>query len=214
MGELFFMSIFDIIARKHVVTTKIPLKKSIELSVLRGSISTTIQQHQLPHQSPTHFSEPLFPQSTCNDGVRLDDSDVSIQDIDHYQNDDDDDNSCLQLEYPSQEWQTWEFHVVFSPIWDSFVLYFNVWDSTGTPLNLLTLCKYDQKLTKYLFGDLAISQEDHPVLSIPFYYLHPCQTNNFINEVIESSGKVFFFINVDFISKFIQLIIYMFACIM
>ncbi|KAI9277197.1 autophagocytosis associated protein [Phascolomyces articulosus] len=92
---------------------------------------------------------------------------------------------------------TVEYHIVYSPGYQVPVLYFNGYDAgkkKRTPLSLkegtaLSLDElYQWIISKEMQQSLqhgnrlsqqgSISQEDHPILGFPFYYIHPCETQS------------------------------------
>ncbi|KAI9357361.1 hypothetical protein DFJ73DRAFT_821554 [Zopfochytrium polystomum] len=70
---------------------------------------------------------------------------------------------------------SWEFHAVYSKVWGAPVLYFNCYDESGTVLPL--------RLSPSATETPVISQQDHPHLGLPFYYLHPCTTREFLDSL-------------------------------
>lgn len=78
----------------------------------------------------------------------------------------------------------YEYHVVYSNTYSVPVLYFNAYKLDG---RLLT---WDE-----VWGDLPphyqnseirstfLTQNDHPVLGVPFYFIHPCETAKLMGEL-------------------------------
>ncbi|KAF9579199.1 hypothetical protein BGW38_004634, partial [Lunasporangiospora selenospora] len=73
------------------------------------------------------------------------------------------------------------YHIVYSPSFQVPVLYFNACRSNGLilPLEQIyeSLVPNDWRTGVRNAGlSGGISQQDHPVLNVPFFYLHPCET--------------------------------------
>lgn len=78
----------------------------------------------------------------------------------------------------------WEYHVIYSPSYQSPVLYFNAWHPNGQLLSLdevistVVACFRDE-ISRNKWS--ALTQQEHPFLRVPFYYLHPCKTKDLPN---------------------------------
>ena len=70
-----------------------------------------------------------------------------------------------------------ECHVVYSDIWSCPVFYFNASHASAT-----LSCQELFQLVHSPSDSIVISQTYHPVLNIPFYYLHPCQTSSVLKD--------------------------------
>ncbi|KAF0528298.1 Ubiquitin-like-conjugating enzyme ATG10 [Gigaspora margarita] len=88
----------------------------------------------------------------------------------------------------SDEYFTVDYHIIYSTSYKVPVLYFNAYNSDGTLLtndeiysNLVHPLKHNDIKTAGFNG--AISQQDHPTLLIPFYYLHPCETATLMTSI-------------------------------
>ncbi|OQR84529.1 hypothetical protein ACHHYP_13276 [Achlya hypogyna] len=70
-----------------------------------------------------------------------------------------------------------EYHVVYSPTYEAPVLYVYAALPDGTPLSTDALQTHLQRtLSVHGPAPHLISQDEHPVLGTPSYYLHPCET--------------------------------------
>lgn len=88
-----------------------------------------------------------------------------------------------------------EFNIVYSTSYGVPVLYFNVYSPEGSLLLLHQVIELlsntnanfnCSQIDKWTF----ITQGEHPFLGIPFFYLHPCKTGEFMAQVFESTqGK-------------------------
>lgn len=71
----------------------------------------------------------------------------------------------------------WEYHILYSTSYSVPVLYFNVRNTAGKLLplgdvwNILNVSKEELK-DKWTF----VSQQEHPILLRPYFYLHPCKS--------------------------------------
>ncbi|TPX36909.1 hypothetical protein SmJEL517_g00875 [Synchytrium microbalum] len=76
----------------------------------------------------------------------------------------------------------WQFHVCYSPSWRSPVLYFIKDGPSYNPLHIML--DIEERLSGSDVGRFAkVSQQDHPHLNIPFFYLHPCGTSQHMGDV-------------------------------
>eukprot|EP01090_Pellita_catalonica_P022229 TRINITY_DN8560_c0_g1_i1.p1 TRINITY_DN8560_c0_g1~~TRINITY_DN8560_c0_g1_i1.p1 ORF type:complete len:216 (+),score=20.53 TRINITY_DN8560_c0_g1_i1:447-1094(+) len=87
----------------------------------------------------------------------------------------------------------YEYHIIYSPSFSVPVLYFNVTKKDGTLLEwkqILEDLKIAIKDNKFINAAAAgsVSQTDHPLLCVPFFHLHPCETANMMKEAVASAG--------------------------
>jgi len=94
---------------------------------------------------------------------------------------DTDDEAALSL--PMADTVTAEYHVLYSPTYRVPVLYFNAYYADGSPLprteleqHVFSSIHVDALKKSSLIHQGAISQHDHPLLNLPFYFIHPCDT--------------------------------------
>ncbi|XP_034231295.1 ubiquitin-like-conjugating enzyme ATG10 isoform X2 [Thrips palmi] len=91
------------------------------------------------------------------------------------------DNHIAEELNGSQQECTWEYHILYSPSYATPVLFFNVFTSDGHLVPLESLWKGGtQGALQHLRWE-ALSQQEHPVLRRPYYYLHPCKTAELLN---------------------------------
>ncbi|PKC70599.1 hypothetical protein RhiirA1_339031, partial [Rhizophagus irregularis] len=88
------------------------------------------------------------------------------------------------------EYFTVDYHIIYSASYKVPVLYFNAYH--GTPLTndeiyscLVEPSRLEDIKTAGFHG--GISQQDHPTLLIPFYYLHPCETATLMKSIVNTS---------------------------
>ncbi|KAG9305555.1 hypothetical protein G9A89_003618 [Geosiphon pyriformis] len=81
-----------------------------------------------------------------------------------------------------------DYHILYSSSYKVPVLYFNAYRSDGSILtldqiytNLIEPSRLDDLRTAGFNGGL--SQQDHPTLMLPFYFLHPCETASLMKTV-------------------------------
>ncbi|CAG8708898.1 10789_t:CDS:2, partial [Cetraspora pellucida] len=92
----------------------------------------------------------------------------------------------------SEGYFTVDYHIIYSTSYKVPVLYFNAYNSDGTLLtndeiysNLVHPLKQNDIKSAGFHG--AISQQDHPTLLLPFYYLHPCETATLMTSIVSDS---------------------------
>ncbi|RUS31011.1 autophagocytosis associated protein [Jimgerdemannia flammicorona] len=89
-----------------------------------------------------------------------------------------------------------DYHIVYSSSYQVPVLYFNAFYSDGTPLPLCDLYAHLVPTTYHshliaatsISHQGSISQQDHPVLGIPYFYVHPCETSTLMTAVKAFKG--------------------------
>jgi len=86
----------------------------------------------------------------------------------------------IEQKLVEQDIYTFTFHVVYSESYSVPVLYLNVSKSNGSLLTHDELYSYFN-LSKLLKGqdsvyDLVMTQQEHPLLFKPFYFVHPCRS--------------------------------------
>ncbi|CAG8503140.1 13276_t:CDS:2, partial [Acaulospora colombiana] len=106
----------------------------------------------------------------------------------------DDDPSVLSTLSSSEEYLTVDYHVIYSTSYKVPVLYFNVYYDDGTPLkideiysNLVQPSRFEDIKPAGFYG--GISQQDHPTLLIPFYFLHPCETATLMRTIVGTNAN-------------------------
>lgn len=86
----------------------------------------------------------------------------------------------------------WEYHILYSTSYSVPLLYFNVRNVSGKLLpledvwNILNVPKEELK-DKWSF----VSQQEHPILLRPYFYLHPCKSFEFFKVCENSSVNPF-----------------------
>ncbi|KAI8643251.1 autophagocytosis associated protein [Parasitella parasitica] len=85
----------------------------------------------------------------------------------------DDDEGCIAQE--SAEIVQLEHHVVYSSSYQVPVIYFTASFSDGSPLSYQEIFQY---VVPNLYQDAVITQNDHPILGVPYWYVHPCDTRS------------------------------------
>ncbi|KAI9104421.1 hypothetical protein DFS34DRAFT_193576 [Phlyctochytrium arcticum] len=104
----------------------------------------------------------------------------------------DDDPASLPVQPSSTT--TLTIHIAYSPTYSCPYLLFQAHDAAG---QVLTLEEIENCFplfnvptpTAETLGTPSISLQDHPILNIPFWTLHPCQTAAWTSEVVQSLGE-------------------------
>ncbi|XP_042308412.1 ubiquitin-like-conjugating enzyme ATG10 isoform X5 [Sceloporus undulatus] len=86
----------------------------------------------------------------------------------------------------------YEYHVLYSCSYQAPVLYFQACFLDGKPLTLDEIWKnvhecYKEHLWQGPWD--TVTQQEHPLLGQPFFFLHPCRTNEFMASVLSGSHK-------------------------
>jgi len=80
----------------------------------------------------------------------------------------------------------WDFSIVYSETYRAPVLYFRVQNLEGSPCGrskVLDLLPSQAIIDSWDF----VSQEEHPFLGIPYFFLHPCQASTRLSLVMMGS---------------------------
>ncbi|CAK4067911.1 unnamed protein product [Aphanomyces euteiches] len=81
---------------------------------------------------------------------------------------------------------SYEFHIVYSPIYRLPVLFLQGSHLDGTPL---TTSQVQAHLSQqFIDGTKFVSQDEHPVLGVPFYFVHPCETSACLSLLLENQA--------------------------
>ncbi|CAO3618307.1 unnamed protein product [Cunninghamella echinulata] len=82
------------------------------------------------------------------------------------------------------------YHILYSPTYQVPVLYFNAQHMDGSTLSLEEIYEYiipdtykKELKTSPINVYGSISQADHPLNGAPFWYIHPCQTQNMLQSI-------------------------------
>eukprot|EP00741_Cyanophora_paradoxa_P001527 tig00000492_g1478.t1 len=99
------------------------------------------------------------------------------------------DSSCLRLpDEPAGEAYVYEHHVVFSPSYSVPVLYFRASRSDGSPLTAEEVwANIPHRFRADSAGAAVVSQNEHPVLGSPFFFMHPCGTADLMAALLRPS---------------------------
>ncbi|KAF9350928.1 E2-like conjugating enzyme atg10 [Mortierella sp. NVP85] len=144
---------------------------------LQGYLSMTQLVHsQQPLQRPQTAPRSI----DTEDQQQLDDLEEHFGEIP----DDDDDDGIEPLDLAqevSHDFLSVSYHIVFSPTYQVPVLYFNAYKPDGQSISLEdifeSLVPEDWRSTIRNAGlNGGISQHDHPILNVPYFYMHPCET--------------------------------------
>ncbi|XP_068201570.1 ubiquitin-like-conjugating enzyme ATG10 [Palaemon carinicauda] len=95
------------------------------------------------------------------------------------------DPSCVAA-YPQCDFVTFDYHVVYSLSHSVPVLYFNACYMSGISLKLeeiwsrISVQFKEQVMTRKWE---SLTQQDHPVLGVPYFHLHPCNTMKLMSQL-------------------------------
>uniref|UniRef100_A0A3B3VBQ8 Ubiquitin-like-conjugating enzyme ATG10 n=1 Tax=Poecilia latipinna TaxID=48699 RepID=A0A3B3VBQ8_9TELE len=100
-----------------------------------------------------------------------------------------DDGSCTGTNSSSLVVQ-YEYHILFSCSYGAPVLYFRAFTLEGKSLALEEMWStihpnYRLRLQNCPLN--AISQQEHPLLGQPFFFLHPCRTEEFMGLMLQAA---------------------------
>ncbi|XP_026722441.1 ubiquitin-like-conjugating enzyme ATG10 [Athene cunicularia] len=92
----------------------------------------------------------------------------------------------------TEEMIRYEYHILYSSSYQVPVLYFRACFLDGRPLTLDEIWKnvhacYQAHLLEGPWD--TITQQEHPLLGQPYFFLHPCRTNEFMSPILTSSQK-------------------------
>ncbi|KAF8528853.1 hypothetical protein BU17DRAFT_36913 [Hysterangium stoloniferum] len=111
------------------------------------------------------------------------------------------DAASLVQHLPSSDILAVQQHVVYSPTFQVPCFYFTVHDRAGGHLSLQDIMNTSLFRKETLPEQVAttahglsmphsnfplLSQGDHPVLGIPFWFFHPCETSNAVLELVHA----------------------------
>ncbi|KAI9142510.1 hypothetical protein BKA69DRAFT_1123875 [Paraphysoderma sedebokerense] len=84
----------------------------------------------------------------------------------------------------------WEYHILYSKTYSVPALWFNLYNLDGSvvvvsdPSELLN-SEFKEVIHNVRFG--GITQGDHPILRIPYYYIHPCETRTLMSTILSGN---------------------------
>ena len=122
----------------------------------------------------TLVGQNIIPRVVLNDQTN---SDLSYLEEDF---DEEDDVQCTSIT-PQGMWH-FNYHIVYSLAFSVPVLYFNATDEKGKAMtydNVWSLINCKNKWE-------TVTQGMHPFLGTPFFYFHPCKTNELLNLIKQS----------------------------
>ncbi|KAG0055064.1 hypothetical protein BGZ83_009700 [Gryganskiella cystojenkinii] len=86
------------------------------------------------------------------------------------------------------------YHIVFSPSYQVPVLYFNAFRPDGTAIGLEEI--YESLVPEEWRSSVrdaglsgGISQQDHPLLNVPYFYMHPCETVSLMETILKNQEQ-------------------------
>ena len=98
------------------------------------------------------------------------------------------DDSSISNQTNFDNYLEFEYHICYNQSYQVPVLYFNAYSMKDKKLlkhnEILKECLIETE-NKYSF----LTQGNHPILSTVFYYLHPCKTIEFMNEILKDQQE-------------------------
>ncbi|KAG0004914.1 hypothetical protein BGZ65_012404, partial [Modicella reniformis] len=93
----------------------------------------------------------------------------------------------------SHDFLSVSYHIVFSPSYQVPVLYFNAYQPDGQMISLEaiyeSLVPEDWRISIRNAGlNGGVSQQDHPILNVPYFYMHPCETVSLMETILYSQA--------------------------
>ncbi len=90
---------------------------------------------------------------------------------------------CVEQNLTNNELISLTFHIIYSSSYNVPVLYLNINRSNGSLLSYKETYDYFKiKLEQDSVEDLILTQQEHPILFKPFYFIHPCKTSKWMCE--------------------------------
>lgn len=90
-------------------------------------------------------------------------------------------NSEVYNQEPENGFSVMVYHIIYSTSYSVPVLYFNAYHENG---KLLSLDEIWNKIPKCYLSEIdkwsTITQQEHPILGIPYFMIHPCYTADFM----------------------------------
>ncbi|KAF9301143.1 hypothetical protein BGZ74_007052 [Mortierella antarctica] len=157
----------------------------------RGYLALNRLQHTHKATDTENDEENLSP----NTDAGMLDSLASIGD--DLEEEEDESQLSLSRDGAHDEFLSVSYHIVFSPSYQVPVLYFNAFTSDSiTPVGLdhiyHSLVPHEWRDTVRNSGlSGGISQQDHPIFNIPYYYMHPCETVSLMETVLAANPDRF-----------------------
>ena len=99
----------------------------------------------------------------------------------------DDISSCDVSEaiIPITEYINGNYNIVFSLIYKVPVLFFNLSHPNGVKLKLEEVWEFHKEEIGNSDKWSFITEDEHPILSIPYFCLHPCNTGKLMDTILE-----------------------------
>nr|AWV66709.1 ubiquitin-like--conjugating enzyme ATG10 [Brachionus calyciflorus] len=76
------------------------------------------------------------------------------------------------------------FHIIYSESYNVPVLYLNMFKSNGSIAkynDIYSFFNLNNLKNEERDSDLILTQQEHPILFKPFYYMHPCKTSQWMS---------------------------------
>ncbi|KAF9928901.1 hypothetical protein FBU30_002043 [Linnemannia zychae] len=170
---------------------------------LQGYLTLTqlVHSHQANTRTPSAMTDANISQVSFVDQLLLDEMVEQLDEIpDGEENDqtEHDTASIVDLAVNNSTDTTLDFlsvnyHIVFSPSYQVPILYFNAYRPDGAAITLEEI--YESLVPEEWRSTIrnaglngGISQQDHPVLNTPYFYMHPCETVALMETVFQNNN--------------------------
>ena len=111
---------------------------------------------------------------------------------------------CEILTQPSQ-CINGDYHIIFSHVYNVPMLFFNLSHSNGAKLKLDEVWE----LTRDTVGDTDkwsfLTEDEHPILCIPYFCLHPCNTGRFMERLLTHKSSSYLLMWLSVVSAVVKL---------
>ena len=111
---------------------------------------------------------------------------------------------CEVITQPSQ-YINGDYHVIFSHVYNVPMLFFNLSHSNGAKLKLDEVWE----LSRYTVGDTDrwsfLTEDEHPILCIPYFCLHPCNTGRFMERLLTLKSSSYLLMWLSVVSAVVKL---------
>ncbi|KAI6655514.1 Ubiquitin-like-conjugating enzyme ATG10 [Oopsacas minuta] len=106
---------------------------------------------------------------------------------------------------PLSKYITGDYHIIYSHIYKVPMLFFNLSFSNGAKLKLDEVWE----LTHDTIGDTDkwsfLTEDEHPILSLPYFCLHPCNTGRFMECLLDKTAGSYLLMWISVVTPIIKL---------
>ncbi|XP_027876996.1 ubiquitin-like-conjugating enzyme ATG10 isoform X2 [Xiphophorus couchianus] len=161
-----------------------------EEGYLRKTALRSVPSDWGPLHDQKGFSSHPQPQTLCDStGHEKEEDPAASTGSDFLRAEEEDDGSYTVTNSSSLVLQ-YEYHILFSCSYGAPVLYFRAFTLEGRSLALEEMWSTIHPNYRLCFQNCplnAISQQEHPLLGQPFFFFHPCRTEEFMGPVLQAA---------------------------